>query len=124
MGWVKVDAPADTVSEKVEGLHVRMAEDVARAYRACGWAEDDREHVAVFAVDVKNRIKAVHLVSIGSMTSALVHPREVFRFAIHYGAASIVLAHHHPSGDPDPSSEDIELTRRIASVVEKPECKR
>jgi DNA repair protein RadC len=58
------------------------------------------------------------LVSRGSLNASIVHPREVFRPAIISSAASIVLAHNHPSGDPEPSDEDISITRRLAQVGE------
>jgi DNA repair protein RadC len=55
-------------------------------------------------------------VSIGTLGAALVHPRDVFREAIRRNVAAVVLVHNHPSGDPEPSRDDIELTRRLSSV--------
>ena len=57
------------------------------------------------------------VISIGSLNSSLVHPREVFFYAIHYGAAGIVLAHNHPSGRCEPSHEDLSLTRHLISAA-------
>jgi DNA repair protein RadC len=73
----------------------------------------DREALYVALLDSKNRIIGVNLVSLGILDSSLVHPREVFKPAILLGAASIVLAHNHPSGDPTPSPEDRRVTQRI-----------
>jgi DNA repair protein RadC len=56
------------------------------------------------------------VVSVGCLTSSLVHPREVFREAVSARAAAILLFHNHPSGDPEPSAEDLSLTRRLASA--------
>ena len=74
---------------------------------------DDREHFAVFLLDTRNRIKGVHEVSTGTLTSSLVHPRESFRLAVQMAASATAFVHNHPSGDPTPSREDEELTRRL-----------
>ena len=73
----------------------------------------DREHLIVCCLDTKNQPTAIHTVSIGSLNSSLVHPREVFKAAILSNAASIILYHNHPSGIPDPSPEDVNITNRI-----------
>lgn len=67
-------------------------------------------------MDGKNRIISTVRVSEGSLTSSLVHPREVFRPAIRDAAASVLFVHNHPSGDPAPSEEDIQITRRLAET--------
>ena len=72
-----------------------------------------QEVFIVLCLNTKNRLIQRHLVSLGTLNSSLVHPREVFRPAIQDGAASIVVAHNHPSGDPAPSSEDIRITRKL-----------
>lgn len=64
-------------------------------------------------LNTKNKVIGYHLVSIGTLNSSLVHPREVFRPAIIAGANSIILAHNHPSGDTTPSNEDMKLTLRL-----------
>jgi DNA repair protein RadC len=73
----------------------------------------DREHFRVLYLDRKGGIIIDEDVSKGSLHSAIVHPREVFKTAIKRSAASIILVHNHPSGDPNPSTEDIEITRRL-----------
>ncbi|MDA2935065.1 DNA repair protein RadC [Acidobacteria bacterium AH-259-D05] len=67
-------------------------------------------------LDGKNRILRVVRVSEGSLTSSLVHPREVFRPAIREAAAGVLFVHNHPSGDPAPSQEDIQITRRLVEA--------
>jgi DNA repair protein RadC len=76
----------------------------------------DREAGLVLALDSRNRPIGCHVVSIGSLSASLIHPREVFKFAILANAASLIFAHNHPSGDPTPSKDDIELTRRLVNA--------
>jgi len=73
----------------------------------------DREHFLVIYLDRKGGVIAKENVSIGGLHSSIVHPREVFKTAVKRSAASIILAHNHPSGDPAPSKEDIDITRRL-----------
>ena len=74
------------------------------------------EHFVVLLLSTKNHILAISPVSVGTLNASVVHPREVFQRAILANAASIILAHNHPSGDPTPSPEDIELTRRMVEA--------
>ena len=78
----------------------------------------DREAFFVVLLDRKNRASGINLVSLGSLTAALVHPREVFKAAIAGSAAALVLVHNHPSGDPSPSPEDRAITERLVQVGE------
>ena len=77
---------------------------------------EDREHFAVILLNVKNHILSMPVISVGSLTASVVHPREVFKAAIQQAAASIILVHNHPSGDPTRSKEDIEVTARMVQV--------
>ena len=79
-------------------------------------ASADREVFVVLHLDTRNRVVAHETTSIGSQNASLVHPREVFKAAILKGATSIILAHNHPSGDPAPSKEDIDLTHRLVEA--------
>jgi DNA repair protein RadC len=74
------------------------------------------ETFGLLALDVRHRLRREVVVSVGCLTSSLVHPREVFREAVSARAAAILLFHNHPSGDPEPSAEDLSLTRRLASA--------
>lgn len=74
------------------------------------------EHFAVMLLNIKNRILGFKDVSIGSLSASVVHPREVFNIAVTERAASIILFHNHPSGDPSPSREDIALTKRLVKA--------
>lgn len=73
----------------------------------------DREQLIVCCLDTKNQPTAINVVSVGSLNTSIVHPREVFKPAILSNSASIILFHNHPSGDPEPSKEDISITERI-----------
>jgi len=73
----------------------------------------DREEFVIIGLDGKNRMQFLNSVSMGCLTSSIVHPREVFKAAILGNAASLILCHNHPSGDPTPSPEDVEITKRL-----------
>lgn len=75
--------------------------------------EADREELIVCCLDTKNQPISMSVVSIGSLNTSIVHPREVFKVAILSNAASIILYHNHPSGIADPSKEDISITHRL-----------
>jgi len=78
----------------------------------------DKEHFKVLLLDVRNRCIAIRPISVGSLTSSVAHPREIFREAIAHSAASVIVAHNHPSGDPAPSAEDRTLTARLVQAGE------
>ena len=75
-----------------------------------------REHFLTLLLDTRNRLIRVATVSMGSLDSSIVHPREVFKEAISASAASVIFVHNHPSGDAEPSEDDIELTRRLVEA--------
>jgi DNA repair protein RadC len=77
-----------------------------------------REHFVVLLLNARHEIQCRETVSIGSLNASIVHPREVFLPAIVHSAASVVLVHNHPSGDPEPSEEDLAITRRLVEVGE------
>lgn len=72
-----------------------------------------QEYFKVIYLDTKNKIISDENISIGSLNASIVHPREVFKNAVKKSANSIIILHNHPSGDPAPSREDIDITRRI-----------
>lgn len=75
-----------------------------------------KEYLLAFFLNARNQLIAKEIISIGTLTASLAHPREIFAPAIGKAAASVILAHNHPSGDPSPSNEDMRLTQRIAQV--------
>lgn len=76
-------------------------------------ADETVEKFVVLLLDCKLRIQGKHTIAIGGLDSCPVHPREVFKPAIRNGAAAIIVAHNHPSGDATPSTEDIAITKRL-----------
>jgi DNA repair protein RadC len=78
----------------------------------------DRENFVVVLLNTRNEVIGTPLVSVGTLSASLVHPREVFKPAIRASAASVVLAHNHPSGKVEPSREDREVTRRLGESAE------
>jgi len=91
---------------------IRSAEDVANLLMP-RLRYEQREYFMAVLLSTKNHVLKTPVISIGTLNASLVHPRELFRQAINFSAASIILVHNHPSGDPAPSPEDIELTRRM-----------
>ena len=95
---------------------IRGPDDVMEACRAM--ARYRQEHFVVLLLNARHELERKVLVSKGSLNASIVHPREVFQPAIIRSAASIVLVHNHPSGDPEPSEEDLTITRRLVEVGE------
>mgnify|MGYP001559821171 CR=1 FL=1 len=92
-------------------------EDVAKIFQEILRVEDvidqDKEHLWVMGLTVSKLIKYIELVSLGSLTETLSHPREIFRFAIMQSVDSIIAVHNHPGGDVSPSIPDINMMNRI-----------
>jgi len=103
---------------RTPGTRVKLASP-AEVYAAFGSLMEDlqREVFRVALLDAQNGLLRDLVISEGTLSASLVHPREVFKPAILEGAASIVLLHNHPSGDPTPSREDIRLTRQLAECA-------
>lgn len=78
----------------------------------------EKEHFWILGLNTKNVIQYTDLVSLGSLSASLVHPRETFRLAVMKATANIIIGHNHPSGDTKPSQEDIFLTKRLAQAGE------
>jgi DNA repair protein RadC len=75
-----------------------------------------REQFLVVSFDTRNRILGTDSISTGTLTASLVHPRETFESAIRKHAASIIISHNHPSGDTEPSEEDMKITKRLSEA--------
>lgn len=92
---------------------VNVVESLVEDFRS-----EKRELFGVLYLDAANQVVDSEIVSIGSLNANIVHPREVFKRAILESAASVILAHNHPSGNIMPSSDDIELTKRLLQAGE------
>lgn len=75
-----------------------------------------KEYFKVILLNTKNQIISIEDISVGSLNSSIVHPREIFNLPVKKSAASVILIHNHPSGDPTPSREDMEVTRRLVEA--------
>ena len=100
-----------------EGAALLGPEDVFRRFEA-RLRRLDHERFTVLLLDGRHRVLGEELVSRGTLTASLVHPREVFRPALRASAAALILVHNHPSGDPTPSAEDRRVTARLAEAGE------
>jgi DNA repair protein RadC len=96
---------------------IQTSRDVFEVFRA-HFASKDREEFLVVPLDGKNQVLGFHVVSVGTLTASLVHPREVFKAVILANAAAIIVVHGHPSGNPEPSAEDRAITGRLKQAGE------
>ncbi len=96
---------------------LRQSSDVAKFVRPL-FDGLDREQFVVVLLNAKHRPIGTHVVSIGSLTASVVHPRETYKCAVAGNAESIFICHNHPSGSPEPSPEDIEITERLRECGE------
>lgn len=89
------------------------AQELAASYIA----DEDREVFLVMMLNTKNQVIGLHRAHVGSLNASIVHPRDVMKCAIlNNAASSIIVSHQHPSGDPSPSREDVEVTKRLAEA--------
>jgi DNA repair protein RadC len=94
---------------------IRGPSDVAQLFRD-SIPSPEVEHFVAFSLNSRNVPTSTRIVSIGTLNASLVHPRDVFVWAVRERAASIIIAHNHPSGDPTPSEEDLAITRRLTEA--------
>ena len=99
---------------RATGEPFRNGGDFYNVYKEIG--QMDREVFVAVTLDQKNRAIGTYLVSMGTLTASLVHPRESFRAAVMDGAAHVAFIHNHPSGNPQPSEQDRQLTRRLVEA--------
>ena len=96
----------------------RLAEVMTSILRGDDDIDRDKEHFWVIGLSAKLSIQYIELVSLGTLTSALIHPRETYRRAIAKGVASIACVHNHPSGDLEPSRNDLHVTEQLRAAGE------
>jgi DNA repair protein RadC len=110
--------------KKVKGVNIDVEKCIIRSpecvhdiiQQVFNLSAKSSEHFGILCLTTKNKIAGAHIVSIGSLNSAIVHPREVFKTAILNNSSGFIMFHNHPSGDPTPSREDIEMTQKIAEI--------
>ena len=114
--WEKLtihEVPANYISGRTRVTSSREVFDLFRFL-----ANETKEHFLALHMDSKNRILCIDQVSTGSLNASIVHPREVFKSTLLSSAAALLLVHNHPSGDPTPSAEDLEITTRLKEASE------
>ncbi len=97
---------------ELKDFDIKDPQSVVKAIRA-SIKDKAKEHFKLILLNARNKILGVSTISIGSLNASIVHPREVFKDAIMHNAYSVVLAHNHPSGDPEPSEDDLTMTKRL-----------
>ena len=107
----------ESYSEAGEKPIVKTPDDVLGLVRG-RLRDQKKEHFLALLLDTRNQLIRVSEISVGSLDTSIVHPREAFKEAISASAASVVFVHNHPSGDPEASEDDIKLTKRLAEAGE------
>ncbi len=107
----------EELEPELKNFDIKDPEAVVRAIRA-SIRDKAKEHFKLILLNPRNKIIGISTISIGTLNASLVHPREVFKDAIVHSAASVVLAHNHPSGDPEPSEDDIKMTKKLVESGE------
>jgi len=102
----------EELEPELKFFNIKDPESVVKAIRA-SIKDKAKEHFKLILLNPRNKIIGISTISIGTLNASLVHPREVFKDAIVHSAASVVLAHNHPSGDPDPSEDDLKITKKL-----------
>ncbi len=97
---------------ELRDFDIKEPQSVVKAIRA-SIKDKAKEHFKLILLNTRNKILGISTISIGSLNASIVHPREVFKDAIVHNAYSVVLAHNHPSGDPEPSEDDLTITKRF-----------
>ena len=114
-GWLRISREVSRYPTDLVEIH--SPSDVATML-ARRFEESDVELFVVVMLNAQNRAISCQEVTRGILNSSLVHPREVFRLSIVYGAASIIIAHNHPSGNPTPSPDDKAVTKQLVEAGE------
>lgn len=102
----------EELEPELKNFDIKDPEAVVKAIRA-SIKDKAKEHFKLILLNPRNKIIGISTISIGTLNANLVHPREVFKDAIMHSAASVVLAHNHPSGDPEPSEDDLRITKKL-----------
>ena len=107
-------AISEEMTKYFEGNSIKNSRDFFELFSYL--SIETKEHFVAIHLDTKNRVICVDTISVGSMSSSIVHPREVFKSVLLSSAASIAIVHNHPSGTPEPSRDDINITKRLKSA--------
>ena len=100
------------IEKELTKININKPKDVYESVKKFFYSKE-KEHLYLISLDSRNRLISTDLISIGTVNETLVHPREIFKSALEKNAVSIILVHNHPSGDANPSEDDIKVTERI-----------
>jgi DNA repair protein RadC len=100
---------------ELKDFNIKDPQSVVKAIRA-SIKDKAKEHFKLILLNPRNKIIGISTVSVGTLNTSLAHPREIFKEAIIHNAMSVVLAHNHPSGDPEPSEDDLKITKRLVEA--------
>ncbi len=100
---------------ELKDFNIKDPQSVVKAIRA-SIKDKAKEHFKLILLNPRNKIIGISTISIGTLNTSLAHPREIFKEAIIHNAMSVVLAHNHPSGDPEPSEDDLTITKRLTEA--------
>jgi DNA repair protein RadC len=103
------------IEDDLAAYSVRSPEILVKAIRK-SIVDKAKEHFKLVLLNTRNKVTGISTISVGTLNASLVHPREVFKDALVHCASSIILVHNHPSDDPEPSDDDLSLTRRLADA--------
>lgn len=106
----------EDVASYLSDKPIKSSEAVFELFRFL--QDESKEHMFALHLDSKNHAVCVELISVGSLSASVVHPREVFKSVLLSSAAALILVHNHPSGDPTPSREDNDITKRLKDASE------
>ena len=98
----------------IKAHSITKTKDIIKAIKS--FTHSDREFLIGLYLNSRNQVIAYHVISIGTVNSTIVHPREVFKLAIMKNSCSVIIAHNHPSGGLDPSDADLKITKRISAA--------
>jgi len=101
---------------ELSSRQVRSPESAYRIFQQFGMDEEPEEVMVMIALDTKCKPTGIFEVSRGELSASIAHPREIYKRALLANAANIIIAHNHPSGDPAPSQDDIDITKRISEA--------
>lgn len=97
---------------EIKDIEVKNPNDIVNVIQS-SLKDKAKEHFKLVMLNTRNKIIGISTISVGTLNANLVHPREVFKEAISHNSASVILIHNHPSGNPEPSEDDLEITRRL-----------
>lgn len=113
-----LEKAAEVIGETLVEQDAYIAPDITMKFLSCKLVKQEREIFAVMFLDNQNRLIEYQQLFYGTVNAASVYPREVVKAALALNAAAIIIAHNHPSGEPEPSSADITITERIKAACE------